>query len=276
MKWHIQHRTRYSYALPARESFNDVRLLPPSDESQSLKSFSLTTRPAAPFRQYRDFYGNAVHHFEIPAPHSELLIESRSVLAVHPPLPLSPSAAPAPLALLPDYVKSNNAFDFIGPSRFVELDPQTWRLAVDATAGLTDTWQAALALMRFVHGHLQYAPASTHVHTRLGEVLAQRRGVCQDFTHVMLGLCRSLKMPARYVSGYLAAEKARATHAWVEVLVPTLGWRALDPTHDRQTDETYVKIAIGRDYANVPPVTGYYKGTLQHKLEVEVEIHPAS
>jgi transglutaminase-like putative cysteine protease len=110
----------------------------------------------------------------------------------------------------------------------------------------------------------------------LREVLAQQRGVCQDFAHVMLGLCRALKMPARYVSGYLAIEKARATHAWVEVWIPTAGWLALDPTHNQQSDASYIKIAIGRDYADVPPIAGYYKGTLERKLEVEVQIDPIS
>jgi transglutaminase-like putative cysteine protease len=89
---------------------------------------------------------------------------------------------------------------------------------------------------------------------------------------MMLGLCRTMKMPARYVSGYLATEQASATHAWVEVLLPTLGWRALDPTHDRQIDGTYVKIATGRDYSDVPPIAGYYKGSLRRTMEVEVKI----
>ena len=106
-------------------------------------------------------------------------------------------------------------------------------------------------------------------------MLQERRGVCQDFAHVMIGLCRALKIPALYVSGYLATEIASATHAWVEVFIPGIGWRALDPTHDRQADETYVKIAVGRDYADVPPITGNYKGTTDRSLEVEVKIKPA-
>jgi transglutaminase-like putative cysteine protease len=194
------------------------------------------------------------------------------VVLAHPPPPLSSEATPAPLAALPDFAKSGDYLDYLGPSRYVGIEAQTWRLAVDATVGITDAWQAARALMRFVHGHLAYLPASTNVHTHVREVLAQRRGVCQDFAHVMLGLCRALKMPARYVSGYLAVEKARATHAWVEVWIPSVGWLALDPTHNRQIDETYIKIGAGRDYADVPPVTGYYKGTLERKLEVEVQI----
>jgi transglutaminase-like putative cysteine protease len=137
---------------------------------------------------------------------------------------------------------------------------------------MTDTWQAALAIMRFIYGHFKYESRSTHVHTHMSDVLRDRRGVCQDFAHVMLGLCRALKIPALYVSGYLATEIASATHAWVEVLIPGVGWRGLDPTHNCQTGETYVKIAVGRDYADVPPVTGNYKGTTDRKMEVSVKI----
>jgi transglutaminase-like putative cysteine protease len=99
--------------------------------------------------------------------------------------------------------------------------------------------------------------------------------VCQDFAHVMIGLCRSAQIPARYVSGYLATESASATHAWTEVFIPTIGWRALDPTHIRQPDESYVKIAVGRDYDDVPPLRGTYRGTLSRRMEVDVRITPA-
>jgi transglutaminase-like putative cysteine protease len=272
MKWHIQHRTRYTYAAPARESFNDVRLKPRADEYQTLESFSLTTAPAVPFREYHDFSSNCVHHFEIAVPHTSLLIESRAVVLTHPPDPLPTDAPSAPLAALADSMRPASCFDYLGSSRFVEVEPDIWRLAVDATAGADDAWQAALAMMNFAHGYLAYTPDSTHVHSPVREVLAARRGVCQDYAHVMLGLCRALKMPARYVSGYLATEKASATHAWIEVFMPVLGWRPLDPTHNRQIDGTYVKLATGRDYSDVPPVAGYYKGSKQRKMEVEVKI----
>jgi len=271
-RWRIQHRTAYAYLAPARDSFNEVRLKPLSNAHQTVESFVLTITPFAPVRQYHDFYSNCVHHFEIPSPHASLVIESRSLVLAHPPPPLPNETATAPLAAIPALAKASDCFDYLGASRFVDVEAETWRLAVDATVGITDAWQAAQALMHFVHGHLAYKPASTHVHTPLRDVLEKRRGVCQDFAHVMLGLCRALKIPARYVSGYLAVEKARATHAWVEIWLPTIGWLALDPTHNKQTDETYIKIGAGRDYADVPPVTGHYKGTMERKLEVEVQI----
>jgi transglutaminase-like putative cysteine protease len=121
---------------------------------------------------------------------------------------------------------------------------------------------------------LVYRPGSTSVHTHMRDALARRNGVCQDFAHVMIGLCRSMKIPALYVSGYLSIETANATHAWVEVFIPGIGWRGLDPTHNQQTDGRYVKIAVGRDYGDVPPVTGTYKGTVDRQLKVEVKIEP--
>jgi transglutaminase-like putative cysteine protease len=269
MKWRIQHRTAYTYETPARESFNDVRLTPTNDARQTLEFFSLKTTPAVATRHYTDFCGNVVHHFDIAAPHGSLLVDSEVLVTTHPPPALAADASFPPLS-----PRLSSSFDYLSPTRFVDLEPVTWRLAVDATAGVSDVWQSALAIMRFVHGYLTYETASTHVHTLLRDVLARRRGVCQDYAHMMLGLCRTLKMPARYVSGYLATEMASATHAWVEVLLPTLGWYPLDPTHDRQLDGAYVKLAAGRDYSDVPPVAGYYKGSLRRKMEVSVNIRP--
>jgi transglutaminase-like putative cysteine protease len=272
MKWEILHRTQYTYASPVSESFNEVRLHPVSDEWQKVDDFLLKVLPATRLRHHRDFYSNLVHHFDIPEPHRMLVVESFLHVTTRPRLPLAPTEMPFPLARIGEAAREPRIFDFLQESRFVDLSPETWRHALDATAGATDTWQAALAIMRFIHGRTKYEPKSTHVHTHMSAVLKERRGVCQDFAHAMLGLCRALKIPALYVSGYLATEIASATHAWVEVLIPGIGWRGLDPTHNRQPDESYVKIAVGRDYADAPPVTGNYKGTTDRKMEVSVKI----
>jgi transglutaminase-like putative cysteine protease len=272
MKWEISHRTSYTYASPVRESFNEVRLQPLSDERQTVESFLLKVLPPARLRHYHDFNSNCVHHFEIPEPHWGLSVESRLVVTTRAKQPLPPDARPANMSRLPESLQYGRCCDFMQGSRYVELAPETWRLAVDATQGEEDVWQTALRLMQYVHGTLTYQPKSTQVHTQMRDVLAQGRGVCQDFAHVMIGLCRSLKIPALYVSGYLATESANATHAWTEIFVPGLGWQALDPTHNRQPDETYVKIGVGRDYADVAPVSGTYKGTTDRSLSVEVKI----
>jgi len=272
MRWTIHHRTRYTYASPARESYNELHLQPISNEHQSVDSFRLEVQPAAQLRQYHDFYLNSTHHFEIPDAHSILTIDSHVDVTTRWPAGLGLGSRPAQLAQLSDAVKVGRCYDFIQTSRYVDTLPETWRLAVDAIQGETDVWQCALRLMGYVHSQLKYQSSSTQVHTHMRDVLAQRRGVCQDFAHVLLGLCRTLRIPALYVSGYLATETASATHAWTEVYVPGIGWQALDPTHNRQPDESYVKIAVGRDYADVAPVKGAYKGTTQRSMDVEVRI----
>ena len=271
MKYDILHRTRYAYASPVRDSFNDVRLQPMPIPEQTVESFLLKVLPAARLTHFKDFYSNWVNHFEIIEPHSYLMIEAQSRVVTHPPAPLSAEKL-CSFEKMKEAPNIERCFDYLQASRFVELSPEAWKLALDATDGVDDAWLAALALMRFVHGFLKYESRSTHVHTHMNEVMKDRRGVCQDFAHLTLGLCRSLKIPARYVSGYLATESASATHAWMEAFVPGHGWRAPDPTHNRQIDETYVKIGHGRDYADVPPVSGNYRGTLERTMEVEVRI----
>jgi transglutaminase-like putative cysteine protease len=272
MKWEIIHRTEYTYASPVSDSFNEVRLQPVSDEWQHVNDFLLKVLPATRLRHHRDFYSNVVHHFEIPEPHITLLVEGLLHVTTRPRPALADSETPFPLARIGEAAREPRVFDFLQESRFVDLSPETWRLALDAAVDAVDTWQTALAIMRFVHAQVKYESKSTHVHTHMSDVLRERRGVCQDFAHVMIGMCRALKIPALYVSGYLATEIASATHAWMEVLIPGIGWRALDPTNNRQINDNYIKIAVGRDYADVPPVTGNYKGTTDRKMDVSVKI----
>src|SRR3984957_4726229 len=243
MKWEIVHRTQYTYASPVSESFNEVRLQPVSDEWQQVDDFLLKILPATRLRHHRDFYSNIVHHFDIPEIHKVLSVESFLHVTTKPRPVLPDTDMPFPLARIGEAAREPRIFDFLQESRFVDLSPATWKLALDAMQEATDTWQAALAIMRFVHNHIKYESSSTHVHTHMSDVLRDKHGVCQDFAHVMLGLCRAFQIPALYVSGYLATEIASATHAWTEVLIPGIGWRGLDPTNNCQPNENYGKIA---------------------------------
>jgi transglutaminase-like putative cysteine protease len=274
MRWNIEHMTRFTYASAVRDSFNEARLLPFATEHQKVDAFELRVTPETKIREYKDFYLNNVHHFEIPEPHDHLTVASRLQITTHPPTGLPRDARTAPMAALKDAIRVGRCYDFLQNSRYVDTTPETWRLAIDAADGEDDVWQCAWKLANFVHGHVSYESHSTRVHTHMREVLERKRGVCQDMAHVLIGLCRSLRIPALYVSGYLATEKASATHAWTEVFVPGAGWQPLDPTHNRQPDESYIKIAVGRDYADVPPFKGAYKGTTEHKMSVAVRIEP--
>jgi transglutaminase-like putative cysteine protease len=276
MKLHILHRTRFSYGASVRESFNEARLQPVTTDGQTCHSFLLKVLPTSKLSHYLDFYLNYVHLFEVTQAHTELTVEANSTVTT-PDVPgLAAAATPSPLDQIGACARLDRCYDFLQSSTYVEVGADLWRLAIDVTAGQTDGWQAAQAIMRFIHREFRYQPAATHVHTHMRDVLSARAGVCQDFAHVMLGLCRAMKMPARYVSGYLyngPAEHlkgAQASHAWVEVYVPGHGWWGLDPTNNRQPDGHYVKVAVGRDYADVSPLKGTYRGTAKRQLTVDV------
>jgi transglutaminase-like putative cysteine protease len=276
MKLQVVHRTRFRYATPARDSFNEARLRPVEAGGQTCAQFLLKVLPASRLSHYFDFYGNYVHLFEIAEPHGELVAEATSIVTTAEGPRVPAEATPAPLATIAQCARLDRCYDFLRSSTFVDVDPELWRLALDLAAGLTDAWQAAQAIMRHIHREFAYRPASTHVHTHMREVLRQKAGVCQDFAHVMVGLCRALKIPARYVSGYLYNGPAedlkgtQASHAWAEVYLPGPGWCGLDPTNNRPVDSHYVKVAIGRDYADVSPLKGTYRGTGRREMSVDV------
>lgn len=276
MKLHVLHRTRFRYATPVHESFNEARLQPVSTGPQVCHSFVLKVLPSSRLKHYLDFHRNCVHLFEVNQPHTELSVEANSVVTTGDGPVLPAAATPAPLARVGECARLELCYDFLQSSTYVEVNADLWKLALDATDGQTDAWQAAQAVMRYIHREFRYQSSVTHAHTHMREVLATRTGVCQDFAHVMIGLCRALKIPARYVSGYLyngpadQLKGAQASHAWVEVYVLGHGWCGLDPTNSRLVEGNHVKVATGRDFSDVSPVKGTYRGTAKRELSVDV------
>jgi len=276
MKLHVSHRTRYDYASAVRESFNEARLQPAADHRQTLHNFQLLITPSAKVSHYLDFHANTVHLFEINPSHLELSVSALATVTTTDSPALTPAAATAPLTELSKSMMLDGCYEFLPASTYVEITPETTDLARMAVGNETDVWQAAQSIMRYIHREFHYLPASTNVHTHMREVLKARHGVCQDFAHVMLGLCRALKIPARYVSGYLyngpadQLKGAQASHAWIEVHVPGHGWCGLDPTNAQSVAGHHVKVATGRDYADVSPLKGTYRGTDRRKMTVDV------
>jgi transglutaminase-like putative cysteine protease len=276
MKLHVLHRTRFQYATAVHESFNEARLQPVSSGPQACQSFVLKVLPAVRLRHYLDFHRNCVHLFEVNQPHTELTVEANSVVITGGLPALPADATPAPLDRIDECARLDRCYDFVQSSTYIEINVDMWKLALDATQGQTDAWQAARAIMRHIHREFRYQASVTHAHTHVREVLATRTGVCQDFAHVMIGLCRALKIPARYVSGYLyngpadQLKGAQASHAWVEVYVLGHGWCGLDPTNNCVVQGHHVKVATGRDFADVSPVKGTYRGTAKRELTVNV------
>jgi transglutaminase-like putative cysteine protease len=277
MRLHVTHRTRFVYADPVQDSWNEVRLMPTSAGGQNCEHFQLRVSPPASTSSYLDLYHNIVHRFDVARAHRELTVIATSRIDTrdHPAGPAD-DATPAALAGLDACARSELCHDFLQNSTYVEVTPELWRLGVDLTQPAGDVWQAARAIMRHIHRQFRYEPNTTHVNTRAADVLQLRAGVCQDFAHLMIGICRAVRIPARYVSGYLyngPADQLRGTqasHAWAEVYVPGHGWCGLDPTNNQRPDGRYVKIGAGRDYADVPPLRGTYRGTAQRTMSVDV------
>jgi transglutaminase-like putative cysteine protease len=276
MKLHVHHSTRYLYGSPVRQSLNEARLQPQEDGRQKRLGFTLVISPSVPTQEQLDFYGNHVHFFEISKPHQELLVDACSIVETPDAPALGLEDRPAPLASFADCALQPDLFDFLQPSHFVDSGLEIAALAGGIIHGENDAWQAAQLLMHWVHDEFRYQPSVTNVHTTMSEALRLKQGVCQDFAHVMIGLCRSLGLPSRYVSGYLyngpsdQLKGAQATHAWSELWVPGVGWVGLDPTNKHPTDQRYVKAAVGRDYSDVAPIKGSYRGTAERSLSVEV------
>lgn len=273
----LRHLTRFEYHGAVADSFNDARLCPVTDPLQSCESFDLRLDPPVAVHTYHDFYLNRVDHFDLHHPHESLEVEARSTVVTRPD-PRGPVVDAYPPALLDDPGISENYFDFLADSHFVTLDSEVWREAIDVLpGGVTDLWSDSLVLARHLYRSFAYMPSTTHAGTRVSEVLRTRRGVCQDFAHVLLALCRTQGIPARYVSGYFfdedrPADQPEASHAWIEIFLPGYGWKGIDPTHDRLADTRYVKLAVGRDYSDIRPVNGTYRGRGTRTLHVEVQV----
>jgi transglutaminase-like putative cysteine protease len=272
----VSHLTRYTYEGPVQDSFNEARLQPFSDDLQQVREFSFRINPESQVRDYPDFYSNCVHYFDVPEPHESLEVESVSRVQTLPD-PRGPVPEVGPSALGTSQIKELH-FDFLHASEFVSLGAEIWREAVDALPeGPRDVWIDTVLIGEHIHRNCKYTPLSTNVNTRALEVLRKKQGVCQDFAHLMLALCRMHGIPARYVSGYFLNQhklpgEIEASHAWIEVFIPGYGWKGYDPTHRRESDTRYVKLAVGRDYADIRPVGGTFRGRGTRQMVVEVSV----
>jgi transglutaminase-like putative cysteine protease len=261
----VEHTTVFAYNEPIAEAYTELRLRPQDDGGQRCSSFRLTADPSdVVVHQYTDPFGNAVHHFDVLEPHEGLTVTATS--DVYAPEEFSVPARPLSLLEQHDYLTPTAYAPSFG-GHLSEFEPEGPRVGIFARA---------TALMAGISERLVYERGVTDVRTTADEVLSLGRGVCQDFAHVLIAACRSAEIPARYVSGYLYDAEAEsgqaASHAWVDVFNPEVGWLSLDPTHNRQQNDDYVRVAVGRDYADVPPTRGVYRGSASESLDVKVRV----
>lgn len=265
MKLRIEHITTFTYDLPISEAYTEMRLAPIDLGGQRRTTFRLKTEPGEEVTRYLDRYGNEVHYFDVLQPHQQLRVIAASEVQT------SETFVDEQRELLP-----LDQFDYLMPTPYAPEHELIHQLA-EANVVVGNKAATAYALMTAVHQAIQYERGATSVKTTAAEALQIGKGVCQDYAHVMLSACRLSGLPARYVSGYLYSPNApeMASHAWVDVFVPEHGWRSLDPTHNGPQDARYVRVATGRDYADVPPTRGVYKGTAKEKMDVQVQVSEA-
>ncbi len=287
----VIHETVYDYAPPVKNAQHMAHLKPREGDGQVLLSHTLAVTPE-PAQQTEavDVYGNARAFFSLPAAHDELIVVAHSVVSTSTP----PDAGPGlPWEQVRERMRYQRgaaydpATEFTFPSPYVPRHDDFIAYARPSFSADRPLMEAASDLMARIHEDFEYESQATEVNTPALEALAMRKGVCQDFAHIMIACLRGMGLPARYVSGYLLTEPppgqprlvgSDASHAWVSVWSPTRegggGWHDLDPTNNRARGEDYVTLAVGRDYSDVSPVRGVIHGGDRHTLNVGVTVEP--
>jgi len=287
IRYRISHTTAYHYSEPVTLCHNEAHLLPRNLSRQRCLDARLhiSPRPAV-YHERKDFFGNRVVYFSVEEPHLALEVTALSELQLFPLPPPDLDATPA-WEEVQHLLRHNSgrgaveARQFLLESVFASASVLFAEYARPSFVEGRPLLAAVHDLMRRIFTEFTYDPTSTTIATPVSEVLEYKRGVCQDFAHFAIACLRSLGLAARYVSGYLETIPqegqpqllgAAASHAWVSVYCPELGWVDFDPTNDLMPSDRHIIVAWGRDYSDVTPLKGTILGGVKHELKVEVEV----
>lgn len=261
---------------------------PRSEGLQRCLSFQVTITPRTRVQHYRDYLGNLVHHFDVPSAHRNLTIVAEATVDVAPPPALPERLGEDAWQKLDAQLASGDFWEMLTPSQFAHWSESMTGFAEElglpaaAEARRHDPLRLVAETNSAIFGAIAYVPKSTRVDSPVDDALCKRQGVCQDYSHIMLALVRRMGIPCRYVSGYLfhkdggqVRSTEGATHAWVEAYLPGIGWVGFDPTNNITAGENHVRTGVGRDYADVPPTRGVFKGEAASELTVAVRVSPS-
>ncbi|AKG04841.1 MULTISPECIES: transglutaminase family protein [Salimicrobium] len=278
MKYQIEHTNKFHYETSVDQSMNHIRLKPRSDECQRVLAYRSEISPVSVIKEHVDVWGNHVETFFIPEKHKHLTVKTISTVSIQ----KSPFID---MIRYSDEMKQifhselfrKHYLAYLNETPYTFMYKEQIDLLTKNVGDPTDPIQFSIDLMRYVHNTLFYNTTTTDVNTKAHEAWPLQGGVCQDFAHIMIAVLRGNGIPARYASGYLyigedsALVGDAATHAWVEVMVPGVGWTGLDPTNNVEALENHIRIGTGRDYADVSPLQGVYRGGGQN-LDVSVSV----
>lgn len=281
MLYRATHTTRHTYEEHVSQSINELRLTPRSFGRQRVREFHVRVEPEpALWRTRKDWFGNEVTTFSIFEPHDRFTVTAQSIVEVK---PIGLGGTPTisweeARQILASGIDDPalEASEFIYDSPFAGASPELAAFAAVSFPPGRPLVEALEDLSHRIYKEFEYAPKSTSIDMPLSEIMKNRRGVCQDFAHLMIGALRSLRLAARYISGYLRSgakfQGAEASHAWVAAFVPGAGWLQFDPTNDLIPSDGHVTVAWGRDYGDVTPVKGVTLGGGAQLVNVAVRV----
>ena len=288
MKYKLRHQTLYTYVNEVHNYQSILCLQPQNSAKQICKNFKLEIEPK-PSKIYsrKDYFGNIQHYFSLHQPHKSLkvtvsseveVLENVTQLSLN-----SITCEEARLKFTTDRALKIEVLQYQLPSQFITWDEEIIAFAESCLIPNTPLFEAVLNLIKKIYTEFQFKSGSTNVNTPLKTVLKERKGVCQDFSHLAIASLRSVGIPARYVSGYIETlppvgkpklEGSDASHAWISVYIPEMGWCEFDPTNNMIPQQRHIVTAYGRDFADVSPLRGIIFSSGDHKVKVEVDVTP--
>ncbi len=284
-RYQISHRTHYSFAEDVSLCHNELRLRPAAFAHQECVRSQVEVRPSPALQSERsDIFGNRVTYFSIQENHRELDIHAVNEIEVESrsypdPARTRPWEEARRMIGEPGTPSELDRHAYILDSPFVMRSRELAEFALPSFSAGRPILEALQELMSRIYREFKYTPGHTTLHTPLAKILRERKGVCQDFTHIAIGALRSLNLPARYVSGYIETRPATGTlvgadasHAWFSVFVPEFGWMDFDPTNNHMPRDQHIVVAIGRDYGDVTPIKGVSMGGGKQTMKVSVEV----
>lgn len=287
MKYKLKHQTLYTYANPVNNYQSILCLHPINTGRQSCKNFTIEIEPK-PTKIYSrtDYFGNIQHYFSIHQQHDALKVTVSSEVEVKNDLiqPLNPISCADTIALIESNKELKTELRLYQlPSQYIVWDQEIIDFAKTCLKDQESMFEGVLNLMKKIFTEFKFSSGATNINTPLKTVLRERKGVCQDFSHLAIACIRSVGLPARYVSGYIETlppkgtvklEGSDASHAWISVYVPEMGWCEFDPTNNMIPQQRHIVTAYGRDFADVSPLKGIIFGSGSHKVKVAVDVIP--
>jgi transglutaminase-like putative cysteine protease len=290
MIFEITHRTAYHYQSAVTQSQHLIHLAPRAAPRQTVLSHGVIIDPAPSWRrEFTDYFGNPVSVIGIEEEHRDLVIHARTTVEVQPRDAVRLDGGPAWDATTDGLAGTTHrdialdAVEFALPSPATPASEAVLRYAAPSFPAGRPTASAVWDLTCRIYDEFKFDSTATDVATPVERVLAERRGVCQDFAHVALACLRAMRVPARYVSGYLLTrpppgkpklQGADASHAWVSALLPGIGWVDFDPTNRLLPSDEHIAFAYGREFSDVSPVSGVLLGGGSHAVDVAVDVEP--